>query len=358
MDTEKLHSENSIKAVWKSFSEGSDFEQLQGNITVDVAIIGGGITGITTAQQLKEAGYKVAVLEAMKVGGGSTGHSTGNLYVVVEEGFDKIQSKYDTDTVAKVIASRNYGLKLIEDNVSRFSIDCDFNRKPWYLYSSDEKHTQKIEDIYDAAKSAGIAIEEVLHDELPFRLKKGIKIENQAQFNPLRYVQELSAAINDINCHIYENTCVEAIDEGDDIITVVTNKGTVTAKYVVHATHTPKGLMADFHSLLGTYREYGIAVKLASGVYPEGIFWDYYNENERFSVRSYTHNGEKFLLAVGQPHRVGQKEDNIENIKNLEKFLAERFDVDEVTHIWGGQNYKSADMLPYIGRRSKTQISL
>ncbi|RZL97532.1 MAG: FAD-dependent oxidoreductase [Pedobacter sp.] len=112
-------------------------------------------------------------------------------------------------------------------------------------------------------------------------------------------------------------------------------------------------MFLDFHTLLGTYREYGVSVKLASGNYPEGIMWGYYNTNDRFSVRSYEHEGEKFLMCIGQPHHVGLNEDNTENIENLEKFLREHFDVAQVTNVWGGQNYKPADSLPYIGRKSK-----
>jgi glycine/D-amino acid oxidase-like deaminating enzyme/nitrite reductase/ring-hydroxylating ferredoxin subunit len=354
MDYDYQHNNKTIKSIWRSFSAGSDFPSQEQSLSVDVAVIGGGITGITTAQLLKESGYKVAVIEALKVGGGSTGHSTGNLYIAVEEGFDRIQSKYDTETLETVVEARGSAMALIENNINRYSIDCDYKKQPWYLFSSNDESEERIGKVLQAARDAGINAEEVDKGELPFKVQRGVKIKNQAQFNPLRYVQQLAKHIASDNCIILENTRVVTIDEEDeDCIRLETDRGNVHAKYVVHATHTPKGNLFDFHSVLGTYREYGIAVKLASGNYPQGIFWGYYNENERFSIRSYTHEGSNFLLAVGQPHRVGQQEDNEENIKNLEKFLAERFDVDEVTNRWGGQNYKPADLLPYIGRKSK-----
>src|SRR5690625_6797479 len=55
-------------------------------------------------------------------------------------------------------------------------------------------------------------------------------------------------------------------------------------------------------------------------------------------------------MVVGQPHRVGQHGDNREYISNLQQFMEQRFDIREFTNNWGGQNYKSPDMLPYIGR--------
>ena len=73
------------RSIWNAHSESPRFKTLDQNIEVDVAIIGGGITGITTAQLLKQSGLKVAVLEAREVGRGTTGHSTGNLYVLTDQ---------------------------------------------------------------------------------------------------------------------------------------------------------------------------------------------------------------------------------------------------------------------------------
>src|SRR5690606_33680368 len=122
------------------------------------------------------------------------------------------------------------------------------------------------------------------------------------------------------------------------------------AKYVIHATHTPKGVQVQYHTTLGPYREYGVAAKV-SGSYPEGIFWGYHKK-EKFSIRSYSRNGENFLLCIGKPHKVGQVEDNEQHINDLVAFLQTRFEILEVTHRWGGQHYKPADHLPYIGRKN------
>ncbi|PHK14635.1 hypothetical protein VF12_40835, partial [Nostoc linckia z15] len=246
-----------MKSVWREFSAGTGFNCLTGDAVADAVVIGGGTTGITTAQLLSESGLKVIVLEAMKVGVGSTGHSTGNLYVSVEEGFDTIKSKYDAETVAAVIASRRSAIDLVEQNISRFGIDCDYRNIPWYLFSANEENRKRVEKELEAAKDAGASPIEVGSGEIPFPVAAGFKIEGQGQYNPLRYVQELAKQIEGPQCTIYENSPVIDIKEEDDYTSVITANGTVKAKYVVHATHTPKGVFLDFHSLLGTYREYG-----------------------------------------------------------------------------------------------------
>lgn len=94
-------------SVWKVSSEEAPFPALSKDITVDVALIGGGITGITAAYLLAKAGKKVAVLEARKIGEGSTGYSTGNLYAMVgSEGLHAIRSKWDEDVLRQVLSSR------------------------------------------------------------------------------------------------------------------------------------------------------------------------------------------------------------------------------------------------------------
>ncbi|HET8753843.1 MAG TPA: FAD-dependent oxidoreductase, partial [Salinimicrobium sp.] len=341
------------KSIWNSFSGNTEFWALGKDIHVDVAIIGGGITGITTAQLLSEAGLTVAVMESRKVGGGTTSHSTGNLYFTIDQTLSSLKSKYDAEVVQKVVESRSGAMELIAQNVDRFQIDCDFKRVPWYFYSSNEENKKKIEKEYETARDAGVRMEIAGVDEIPVKSVHAVKVEQQAQFNPMRYVQELASKIENQNCQIFEHTRVLEIDEVPDKVIIKTTGGTVTANYVLHATHTPKGKRIAYHTVLGPYREYGVAAKLNTESIPEGIFWGYYNEGEKFSFRTYSRNGEKFLMAIGQPHKVGQAENNEEKIKNLIDFLKVNFDLGEITHRWGGQHYRPADLLPYIGKKSK-----
>lgn len=340
-------------SLWNSFSATTDFPTLLEDLEVDVAIIGGGITGITTAQVLSEAGLQVAVLEARKVGGGTTAHSTGNLYVTVDQTLSSLQSKYDNKTIRKIVSSRQDAMDLIADNVDRFSIDCDFKRVPWFMYAQSEAKTEQIEQELETAKEAGVVMEQAIKDDIPFHMSKGVKLGGQAQFNPMRYVQGLAASIENTNCQIYENSRVTDIEEERGHVKLKTLNCTIRAKHCFHATHTPKGVEVQYHTVLGPYREYGIAARLEAGTYPEGIFWRFNPKGEKVSFRSYTRGDQQFIIAVGEPHKVGQSTDNQKHLDNLEAFLRDYFELAEVTHRWGGQHYKPADKLPYIGRKTK-----
>ncbi|RNI24519.1 FAD-dependent oxidoreductase [Rufibacter latericius] len=335
-------------SIWRQDAEEYHYPTLQGNLVADVVVIGGGITGITTAHLLAAAGKRVVVLEAHKVAESTTGYSTGNLYAPVGEYLHLLKKKYDQETVNTLTTSRIAAINLIESLVKRFSIDCHFKRVPWYLLTEHTEEDSFIRKEYETALAAGLPAHLDNAPPLPFPVSSALRIDHQAQLNPMAYVKELAAYTAGINCLIFENSSVLEVEEGKTNV-VHTQHGKVRAKQVIHATHTPKGIWF-LHTLLGPYREYALAVSLNSP-YPEGTFWEYHGMHHH-SMRPYTNDrGEHFLLILGESHKVGHKEDNEENFRKLEEFVRQRFDVKDVEYRWAAQQYKPADSLPYIGRK-------
>lgn len=336
--------------IWRIKSEPLAFPCLEKNLEVDVAIIGGGITGITTAYLLKQKGIKCALLEARKIGKGTTGQSTGNLYEITEYTFDKLGGKYSLEELNKILTSRRSAMNMIEKNVGELQLDCDFKTQPMYLYHSDEQlFIDKEEAI---AKDLNLDYRKMRNSDIEIPFKRGLVFNQQAQLNPLKYVQGLAAYMQqDKDCEIYENTRVTEIEEKEDGILISTAQmRVVKAQKVVQATHTPIGLQVQYHTALGPYREYGVAAPLTSEKYPEGIFWGHFGD-KKISIRTYYPYEAPYIIAVGSMHKVGQGGDNQERIEELKGFVRKHFDVGAFTHQWGGQNYKAADMLPYIGRK-------
>ncbi|TDN95012.1 glycine/D-amino acid oxidase-like deaminating enzyme [Salegentibacter sp. 24] len=338
------------KPIWNSFETFSKFPVLRESLHVDVSIIGAGITGITTAYFLKKAGLKVAVLDAGKIGMGTTGHSTGNLYTIIDQLLSSLDSKYDKEIIQKVLKARDFGFQTIERILRQEDIDCDYTVQPMYLFSNDK--ADKIEEELGISSRLGVPNLEVSPSDFPFKAKKVIKYPHQAQFNPFLYVHNLANKIVSRECQIFQDSKVEKIDKQEKGGYIISTKsGSVSSGYLVHATHTPKGIDLKFDTTLGPYREYAIAAKLAKDNYPSGIFWEY-KKDEKFSFRAYKRNGHHYIVAVGKSFKVGQSQHNKDLLESLEAYLKEKFPVKEVTHYWGGQNYKPADLLPFIGRKS------
>lgn len=340
------------KSLWNSYADICDHSKLENDVVTDVAVIGGGITGLTAGRLLAQKGAEVAILESRRAGSGTTSHSTGNLYYTIDNILSSLESTYDLSTIKAVAESRIQGMQQIESWVDEYGFDCDYKSVPWYLYSSTDESINKIEEEYNTGEKTGLEMFKAPDSELPFPSAGAIKVPAQAQINPMRYVQELAQSMQTDECRIYEHTHVFSVEEKDKRYLLHTSGGTVVAEHVVHATHTPKGVQF-VQTLLGPYREYGIACKVRNTNHPEGIFWGYYENGKKISTRTYSRDGDTFLIVVGEPHKVGQAEDNIRHIHNLESFARKHADVQEIVYRWGGQHYRPADLLPYIGPREK-----
>jgi glycine/D-amino acid oxidase-like deaminating enzyme/nitrite reductase/ring-hydroxylating ferredoxin subunit len=339
------------KSLWFSYSDDTDFPVLTQDLSVDVAVIGGGICGITAAQLLAAGGKRVAVFEKGRVGTNSSGHSTGNLYAVVGEILLYVRKKFGDEVMEMVADSRRQAIDQVAENVAKYQIDCDFKRVNYNYYSTLSQNRTKIEKAFEAARKIGL---EPFWNSLPetgFDVKKGMTIADaSAQFNPLRYVQGLAKSIEGPDCQIFENTEIAEIHEVRAGVTLRTSRGVaIRADQVIHATHSPKGIMT-FHTELGPYREYGVACRI-DGAFPEGIYFGYFHPGGVTSTRIYERNGERYLIAVGEPHKVGHG-DSSYHLQRLENFVRGHFDGREITHRWGAQNYKATDSLPYIGPKS------
>jgi glycine/D-amino acid oxidase-like deaminating enzyme/nitrite reductase/ring-hydroxylating ferredoxin subunit len=334
------------RSIWNSTAPQTNFPTLKESLVVDIAIVGGGITGITSAYLLAKSGKKVAVLEAGKISGGTTGYSTGNLYSMVDKRLHHIQSKWDKETAGAVARSRTAAVDLVERLVEEHNIDCDFKRVPWYLFSETNEKDETIEKEIEAARNFDLQVGEVNDLPLPIRVSKAIKVENQAQFNPSAFVRGLAQKINSDNCQIFEGTPVYHIQKEEEL-TLSTPSATVTAQKVILATHSPKGIYA-VQTALYPYREYAMAAKLNSGDFPDGIYWDTEAEFHT-SMRTYSVNGDPYVLMLGGHHKVGQEDDYSRFYDRLEKNIRKYFDVSSIEYKWSAQHYKPADGLPYIG---------
>ena len=339
----------SNEAIWSAATHKSSvYPQLKGDLEVDVAIIGGGITGISTACNLLREGKKVAVLEAKNVGTGTTGSSTGNLYASVDEHLHKIASKHDQETMKAVAVSRAAAVDYIEERTREFAIDCEFKRVPFYLFTTkdDPARSSEVQKELEAVKEMGLSATGAAPSGFPYNTDAILNLQAQAQFNPLKYVQQLAAGVAAKGCRIFEQTKVLNHEDGDPC-KVHTAQGTVRAKKVVQATHSPKGIYA-VHAAMEVYREYAMAVRLNGDLPSGGIYW-HLAGTQLYSVRPYSNEQGNFLLVLDASQKIGHNENTEKSFKKVENYLRLNFDADRIEYTWAAQNYKAADRLPYIG---------
>ena len=121
-------------SLWLDTAPDSGFPQLDRPLSVDVAVLGGGIVGISTALLLKRAGMTVAVVEADRVGAGVTGHTTAKLSSLHGLTYDGLSSNFGEDGARAYGEANQAGIEQVAQWVEEEGIDCDFRRKPNYTY--------------------------------------------------------------------------------------------------------------------------------------------------------------------------------------------------------------------------------
>ncbi len=343
-------------SFWIDSTPSTSYPSLVGDIHVDVVILGGGMTGISSAYLLAQAGLKTVVLESDRILLGTTGHTTGKLTIQHNLIYDQL-IKQIGETKAKLYAEANQdAIEFIAKVIEEEGIDCDFTRQSAYLYTQKRRHLRDLEKEMEATQKIGIQAH--LIDEIPINLpvKGALRFDNQAQFHPRKYLLALAERFLGMGGNIFEQT--KAVDiQGKGPFIVDTGQGIkVRADYVIMACHYP------FHILPGLYvariyqeREYAVVVK-AKEQFPGGMYVNI--EDPPRSLRSLSTPEGEHILVVGERHRTGTGKNLTRHYKNLMEFAQTLFTVEDFPYHWSTQDCTTLDDVPYIGPVSKDKPNL
>lgn len=343
----------SAVSYWRESVERSKFDNLDEDIQVDVCIVGGGITGITSAYLLAKEGVKVAVLEADQILNGTTGHTTAKITAQHDLIYDELINSLGKSKAKLYYEANIDALRFIKNTINELEIDCDFSNQNAYMYATTEEYASKIQKEIKAYEKLGINGGPVKSFPLDINIKNAVMMRNQAQFHPVKYLTHLAKKVTELGGLIYENTTAVNV-ETEEHPTVLTSKDyRVTAKHVLACSHFP------FYEGLGLYstrmyadRSYVLAAKPKQKL-PRGIFIS--ADKPTRSIRSVTINGEEMVLVVGDSHKTGQGIDTMKHYKALEEFGQQVFGLEDIPYRWSAQDLTTLDKVPYIGEITSGQ---
>jgi glycine/D-amino acid oxidase-like deaminating enzyme/nitrite reductase/ring-hydroxylating ferredoxin subunit len=333
----------STPSIWHATAQREIYPALQHDLVVDVAIIGGGITGLTAAERLLRAGRRVALIEMREVGGGETGQTTAHLTELADTRYSVLESDFGVEGATLVGRTHREAIDHIGNLISAYGIQCGFERVPAYLYSEHKKDLEWVRAELDAARRAGVWGEWALRIPLPFA-KGGARFPNQAQFHPLRYLWRLAEALARDGLQIFEHTkAVRVVEE--DLCRVETEHGMIAAESVLVAANIPVNNWAVTIPSLPAYRTYAIAAPFDVDL--EGLYWD--SDDPYHYTRAQEIDGRRMLIVGGEDHKVGTVVDTNQCFARLEEYLDDRFVTGPVEYRWSGQIIEPVDGLPVIG---------
>ncbi|MGQ2985544.1 FAD-dependent oxidoreductase [Flavobacterium sp.] len=347
-------------SYWNDSVEPLKFSTLDSDKFADVLVIGGGISGLTTAYCLARSGRKVMLLEDGNLGSGETGRTTAHITYALDDRYYDIEKFFGEEKAKLTAQSHRQALEWINSVVTLEDIDCDFRRVDGHLFSDPTDKEENLDKELEATQKAGLPTEmiDTIPGFPPGKDQRAIRYPSQGQFHVLKYLKGLAGAVIRMGGEIYTGTRAEDITKKG----AKANGFTVRANHIVVATNTPVNDLFTMHTKQWPYRTYVIAAKVPKGVLPYSMWWDTGNQDSKWVAKPYHYvrlepfdDNFDLLISGGEDHKTGQADE--ENITEAQRYgrltawtRAHFPYLTEIAYRWSGQVMEPVDSLGYIGK--------
>lgn len=335
------------QSYWMASTPETNYPILQKDLKVDVAIIGGGITGILCAYLLSNKGLNIAIFEADHILQGTTGHTTAKITSQHGLIYSKIKNQISEEFAKQYADANESAIRMYKKIANELNIQCDLVPQSAYIYTLQDQYISKIKDEATIADSLGIKATYLEELPLPFTVKAAVRFDDQAQFHPLKFLLPLAKEIANSGNQIFERTRIIDIEDQSDYVLMTDQGKKVTAEKLIIASHYP------FYNKPGLYftriypeRSYVVAIN-AKENYPGGMYIT--AEEPGRSIRSQSSDDGQLIFVGGEHHKTGQGDDTIKHYEALVDYANETFTVEGIPYRWSTQDCMTLDGIPYVG---------
>lgn len=334
------------KSYWVESTAGVEFPVLDRDLEVDVAIIGGGIAGLSAAYLLKRAGQRVAVVENDTIGGAVTGHTTGK--VTSQHGliYARLAEKMG-ESSARIYGEANQAaIRQIRENIAHEKIDCDWQADDNFVYTENPQELGRIRQEAEVAAKLGLPASFETSTSLPFEIRGAIKFTGQGKLHARKYVLGLAQAVQGNGSYAFEHTAAKSVHDGAGV-KVKTKSGTIHAKDVIIATNVPFPIAA--HSAYGLL-EYPMKSYIVAAKFNGQLKGMYITPGRPIvSLLPIRSGSDHLLLIGGQSHFPGFGGAAAKHYDALADFAKQRFGITDIAYRWSAFDYLSYDHVPLVG---------
>lgn len=338
----------STTSYWIDSTEETNYPPIKEDLTVDLTVIGAGIVGITSGLLMQKEGLKVAIVEANKIIQGTSGYTTAKITSQHNLIYDYLINTFGLEKAQLYGEANEKALKFIKSTIDNYNVSCDFEILPSYVYTLDEKCVEKIEREVTSRQKIGLTAEYQADLPLSLPVKAAIKVKEQAQFHPRKYLLALAKKFIETGGKIFENSRIVNLKKGSQITLTTEDGQKIKSKKVIIASHFPcyDGLGLYFTRLRpDSSHVIGITIKEK---FPRGTFISV--ENPRRSLRRQKYRTGELIIISGENHRTGHGKEIEHHYQNLITFAHDLFSFDEPLYSWTTQDYITLDRVPYIGK--------
>lgn len=328
------------ESVWREgIKLNPSNKKLENNIKCDVLIIGGGMTGLSVAFHLMNSKKNIVLIDKGVIGKGITSNSTGKLTIMQDVMYSKIEQAASYDKAYKYYKSQKCALKLIDNVINNYNIDCDYEKSDSITFAENTEGLVKLEKEENFYKKAKIKYKKI--NKLPnkYPIISGLQIDNMRVFNPLKFLLGLKKIIKNVS--FYECVTAHKMVKSCGLYKVITDKGVIFAKKVVVATHYPFFIKPGFIPFrTHIEKSYMLASKVSN-------IYDFNAINcgcDVTSIRYY----KNYLVMSNNSHTTTDKDNYLKEFK-LSKEKFERNFKGELSYIWSNHDIMTNDSLPLIG---------
>lgn len=345
-----------MNSLWLNENQNDKFKSLSNNIETDVCIIGAGIFGMTCGYYLSKAGLKVTIVEKDEIGHKTTGHTTAKITSQHGLFYTYLVDTYGESFAKDYLSANQDAIENIKNIINNEKINCDFERQSSFVFTTNPSEVSQIKKEVDILNSLGFPANFVTKTGLPFEIAGAVQFQNQAQFNPIKYLNGLANSITKNHGEIYTSTTVYDVKHSDDMFYTFTPNGVISSKYVILASHYPfincPGIYF-FKMYQSSSYVIGIDTKktLNNGMYITA-------SSPTYSFRPANYNGRKILLIGGSGHKTGTPLSYEDTYGALENYAKQLYPNCEILFRWDTRDCITLDKIPYIGRFSNTMDNI
>lgn len=340
-------------SIWLKGIKPKLMPPLKTDITTDILIIGGGITGITTCFYLKDSNLDITLIESNRIAHATSAKTTGKLTYLQDNIPNKVKKIYGTNAAKDYIESQKYAIELVKDNILNHNIKCNFESNNSYLFTDLNTNITKINSTIKILSKAKIDYKISKNLPIKYPCKYNVKVTNTAVFHPVKYILGLKDTLLDKkNIHIYEKTKAVNLSKDEDYYIIKTNSNTIKAKKVVLACHYPFFLVPK----LFPFKTYLEKSYLVSGIVDKNKMFNAITIDGKHSIRYYSSNKD-YIIYVGKPNTLGNNMDNQKKFNDIIWHMKSNLTKD-IKYYWFNYDVMTPDSLPIIGYYEKDNPNL